>query len=160
MKLKKNTSCQFSWMILLTILIACSRSSAPENDSAFYQEEEVKSTLNAMWAAIENEDIELYSSFIHPEFTQFGESDPELLIGKEAEISGTREWLKSASNIHTEMVEPRVVIKGNVAWISYYWNDRGTTNGQAFSSRGKSTRIFVKEKGLWLCIHGHYTLLP
>jgi ketosteroid isomerase-like protein len=122
-------------------------------------EEEVKSTLNKMWAAIENEDIELYASFIHPDFTQFGESDPQLKIGKETELSGIREWLKNSSNIHTEMEEPRVVIKGDVAWISYYWNDRGTTNGKTFTSRGKSTRIFVKENGLWLCIHGHYTLL-
>jgi hypothetical protein len=47
------------------------------------QEEEVKSTLKLMWAAIENNDIELYASFIHPDFTQFGESDPTLLVGKE-----------------------------------------------------------------------------
>jgi len=39
------------------------------------------------------------------------------------------------------------------------WKDHGTTNGEAFSSRGKSTRIFVKENGKCLCIHGHYTLL-
>ena len=123
-------------------------------------EEEVKSTLNKMWEAIEKEDIDLYASFIHPDFTQFGESDPKLLIGKEAEITGIKEWLANASNIHTEMEEPRVVIKGDVAWISYYWKDHGTSNGEAFSSRGKSTRIFVKEKGKWLCIHGHYTLLP
>jgi ketosteroid isomerase-like protein len=123
------------------------------------REEEVKSTLNLMWAAIENEDIELYASFIHPDFTQFGESDPTLLVGKEAEIAGIRAWLKSSSDIHTEMEEPRVVVKGNVAWISYYWKDRGFTNGKSFTSRGKSTRIFVKENGKWLCIHGHYTLL-
>ena len=24
----------------------------------------------------------------------------------------------------------------------------------------KSTRIFVKEDGKWLCIHGHYTAVP
>lgn len=59
-----------------------------------------------------------------------------------------------------EMEEARVVIKDSVAWISYYWKDSGTTGGEAFSSRGKSTRIFVKEDGRWLCIHGHYTLLP
>jgi ketosteroid isomerase-like protein len=124
------------------------------------QEEEVKATLVAMWNAIENEDIELYASYVHPDFTQFGESDPVLKTGKEAEVNGVEEWLKTSSNIHTEMEEPIVVIKDSVAWITYYWNDRGITNGEAFSSRGKSTRIFVKENGNWLCIHGHYTLLP
>ena len=123
------------------------------------QEEEVKATLIKMWEAIENEDIETYASYIHPDFTQFGESDPVLSVGKEAEVNGTKEWIKNSSNIHTEMEEPIVLIKDSVAWILYYWKGRGTTNGEAFSSRGKSTRIFVKEKGKWLCIHGHYTLL-
>ena len=123
-------------------------------------EEEIKTTLINMWDAIENEDIELYASYIHPDFTQFGESDLKLNIGKEVEVKGTSEWIKNSKNIHTEMEEPIVVIKDSVAWITYYWKDRGTTQGEAFSSRGKSTRIFVKENGKWLCIHGHYTLLP
>ena len=29
-----------------------------------------------------------------------------------------------------------------------------------FTQFGKSTRIFVRENGRWLCIHGHYTALP
>jgi len=56
------------------------------------------------------------------------------------------------------MEDPRVIIKGKVAWIVYYWSDSG--NGKTFVSRGKSTRIFVKEDEKWLCIHGHYTLMP
>jgi len=144
-------------LISLAVLCACNQSYPPDLPG---QEEEVKATLVKMWEAIENEDIELYASYVHPDFTQFGETDPLLKIGKEAEVRGVREWLKNSSNIHTEMEEPLVVIRDSVAWITYYWKDRGSTNGEAFSSRGKSTRIFVKENGRWLCIHGHYTLLP
>lgn len=152
-------------LILIATLSACTQTHSPDNDTntdpagVLTQEEEVKATLIKMWEAIENEDIETYASYIHPDFTQFGESDPVLNVGKEAEVNGTKEWIKNSSNIHTEMEEPIVLIKDSVAWILYYWKDRGTTNGEAFSSRGKSTRIFVKEKGKWLCIHGHYTLL-
>ena len=154
------------WFLLIAILSGCTQSYSPDigtNDDqagVLTQEEEVKTTLINMWEAIEKEDIELYASYIHPDFTQFGESDPTLRIGREAEVNGTKEWIKNSSNIHTEMEEPIVVIKDSVAWIIYYWKDSGTTNGIAFSSRGKSTRIFVKEKARWLCIHGHYTLLP
>ena len=153
-------------LILFALPIACTQSVPPDNDSStgqadvLQQEEEVKATLVKMWEAIEKEDIDLYASYIHPDFTQFGESDPTLNIGKEVEVEGTKEWISSSENIHTEMEEPIVVIKDSVAWIVYYWKDRGSTNGEAFSSRGKSTRIFVKENGKWLCIHGHYTLLP
>jgi ketosteroid isomerase-like protein len=147
------------WSVLIVILFGCNNSNIDEQD-VLKQEEEVKTTLINMWNAIEKEDIDLYASYIHPDFTQFGESDPKLRIGRAMEINGTNEWIKTSSNIHTEMEEPIVVIKNSVAWIIYYWKDSGTTNGEAFSSRGKSTRIFVKEKGRWLCIHGHYTLLP
>ena len=153
------------WLILITTFFGCTESSSPDNgsdidQSDLIQQEELKTTLINMWKAIEEEDIELYASYIHPDFTQFGESDPKLKVGKEAEINATYEWIKNSSNIHTEMEEPIVTIKDSVAWIVYYWKDRGTTNEEEFSSRGKSTRIFVKENGKWLCIHGHYTLLP
>jgi len=83
-----------------------------------------------------------------------------LRSGKAAEVKGIKNWIDSSSPIHTEMHEPKVTINGNTAFITYYWSDSGTTDGKPFASRGKSTRIFVKENGKWLCIHGHYTLLP
>jgi ketosteroid isomerase-like protein len=164
--MKVKSHIKWVCLILMAIPVACTQSVSPDNDSSTDQadilklEEEVKATLVKMWEAIENEDIELYASYIHPDFTQFGESDPTLSIGKEMEVNGIREWIRNSSNIHTEMEEPIVVIRDSVAWIVYYWKDNGSTNGDAFSSRGKSTRIFVKEEGRWLCIHGHYTLLP
>jgi ketosteroid isomerase-like protein len=113
-----------------------------------------------MWDAIEKEDINRYASHIHEDFTQFGETDPTLNVGKQTEMEGVRQWVKTSQNIHTEMIDPQVTLKDNVAWIIYYWSDHGTTDGKPFVSEGKSTRIFVKENGKWLCIHGHYTLLP
>jgi len=124
------------------------------------QKEVIQQTLTAMWDAIEKEDLERYAGFIHPDFTQFGETDTILRVGKEAEIKGIGAWLETSDDIHTEMQEPRVTVKGDVAWIVYYWQDHGTTDGEVFETRGKSTRIFVKENNKWLCIHGHYTLIP
>lgn len=120
----------------------------------------IKSTLIDMWDAIEKGDIDRYASYIHKDFTQFGETDSVLRSGKVAEIKGIKDWIESSSPIHTEMHKPKVTINGNTAFIIYYWSDSGTTNGKPFATRGKSTRIFVKENGKWLCIHGHYTLLP
>lgn len=100
-----------------------------------------------MWEAIEKNNMELYASFIHPDFTQFGENDSILRIGKEVEVNGIKDQLENSSDIHTKM-------------IVYYWSDKGLTNGMQFKSKGKSTRIIVKKDNKWLCIHGHYTLLP
>ncbi len=141
--------------VAMVLLIGCN-SKKPD----VHEEQAILNTLTAMWDAIEKEDIDRYATFVHDDFTQFGETDPTLNIGKQIEIEGVREWVKTSKNIHTEMIEPKVTIKNNVAWITYYWSDNGTTNGKPFASKGKSTRIFVKQNGKWLCIHGHYTLLP
>jgi ketosteroid isomerase-like protein len=152
----------FLFFLFSTVFLSCDRDKSWDKKKAPQkgQEEIIKQALIDMWDAIETGDMERYASFIHPEFTQFGETDSLLRVGKEAELNGIRSWLKNSSDIHTEMVDPVVTVNGNVAWIVYYWKDQGTTNGEPFSTRGKSTRIFVKENDHWLCIHGHYTLLP
>lgn len=146
---------------LLSFTIVLIGISCSDKSSDYEKEKEIiKNTLNKMWAAIENEDVEAYASYIHPEFTQFGEYDSIIKLGKNIEIKGVANWIKNSDNIHTEMINPIVTINGNVAWITYYWSDNGTTSGIPFASKGKSTRIFVKENNKWLCIHGHFTLLP
>lgn len=148
-------------IFIFTITVACNndQSKSVENINLDIEKEAIKATLNNMWLAIENEDIETYASYVHPDFSQFGEYDSIIKLGKEVEVMGVANWVKESDNIHTEMIDPIVTINGNVAWITYYWSDHGTTNGEPFASKGKSTRIFVKEEGKWLCIHGHYTLL-
>lgn len=142
-------------LILVFFMASCSSKKTYSDE-----EQAIKNTLTQMWDAIEKEDIDRYASYVHEDFTQFGETDPTLKIGKQTEVEGVTDWAKNSNNIHTEMIDPIVTVKGNVAWVTYYWSDEGTTNGTYFASRGKSTRIFVKENEKWLCIHGHYTLLP
>ena len=122
--------------------------------------EAVKATLVAMWAAIEAGDVDKYATFVHPTFTQFGESDTYLASGKADEVRGMASYLKRASGVHTVMHQPDVTVRGTVAWVTYYWTDESMVAGKRETSRGKSTRIFVKEGGQWLCIHGHYTAVP
>jgi ketosteroid isomerase-like protein len=142
--------------ILLGIILSTAGSAGAVSNEA----EDVKATLVAMWDAIEKGNLERYASYIHPEFTTFGENDVYLASGKDLEVRGIAEYLKRAKNVHTEMHQPAVKVVGDVAWITYYWTDSGEINGKRFSSRGKSTRIFVREDGKWLCIHGHYTAVP
>ncbi len=117
----------------------------------------IKDTLVAMWAAIEKGDVDAYASYIHPDFTAFGENAPYLKSGKGKEISSYRDYLKRSHDVHTDMHQAEVTVIGNVGWITYYWTDVGYSDQGRFTSRGKSTRIFVKKDGRWLSRHGHYT---
>ncbi len=149
-------------IIFLSLVIFNSCKISSENSAASNADAEkaIKTVLTDMWDAIEKHDIDRYASHIHPGFTQFGETDSVLLIGKTAEVKSIQDYMVYSENVHTEMHEPIITIEGNIAWIVYYWSDSGISKGEPFTSRGKSTRIFKKENNKWLCIHGHYTLLP
>ena len=152
---------KFSIVLLLAIhFISCSKEVQNQHIDVKKEKEIVKFILIDMWDAIEKGDIERYASYVHEDFTQFGEYDSVLRSGKAAEVKGIKDWIDSSTAIHTEMKEPKVTVNGTTAFITYYWSDSGTTDGKPFATRGKSTRIFVKINGKWLCIHGHYTLLP
>jgi len=133
---------------------------APEQVVAQSDEDAVKQTLVDMWAAIEAGDVEQYATYVHDDFTSFGETDTYLNEGKAYELRSVANWIERSANIHTEMHQAEVTVGGDIAWITYYWTDESLSRGDGArsTSRGKSTRIFVREGGRWLCIHGHYTL--
>jgi len=145
-------------LVLAGLVVFVSQLSAQSSSSK--DEEAIKATLVAMWDAIEKGDLERYASYVHPDFTSFGENDVYLASGKELDRRNYADFMKRAENVRTEMHHPEVKVMGEVAWMTYYWTDSGVVDGERFSSRGKSTRIFVKDNGKWLCIHGHYTAVP
>lgn len=156
--LRRRSRLAIALGLTVTLLVGASRVGTPDQTQG--DADDVKATMVAMWAAIEAGNVDLYASYVHPDFTQFGENDTYLAAGKALEIRSMADYVKRASNVHTEMHDPRVTVRGTVAWVTYYWTDSGVSNGARFTSRGKSTRIFVKENGRWLCIHGHYTAVP
>lgn len=113
-----------------------------------------------MWDAIEKGDLPRYSQYIHADHSSFGESDAYLSQGKKKEVNSIKDFISRSRGVHTEMHQPEVMIRDNTAWLTYYWSDYGVVNGTRYTSRGKSTRIFVKEEDKWLCIHSHFTELP
>lgn len=125
----------------------------------------IKDAVITMWDAVENGDVERYLSYVHEDYTLFGEGDIYLQAGKDLERASYTDYLGRVKNVRTFMHQPKVTVRGDTAWIVYYWSDSGlyTTGskaGERFTSQGKSTRIFVKEDGRWLCIHGHFTDVP
>ena len=153
-------------MLFAFLLTGCANNTTPTETAQTKptpdiekQKEEIKQTLTDMWDAIEKGDIERYASYVHPEFTQWGETAKTLRVGKDVEVKAIKDWIEEPTKVHTEMREPKVTIRGDTAWITYFWEDEGTSKDKPFATRGKSTRIFVREDDKWLCIHGHYTLL-
>jgi len=122
--------------------------------------EEIKATLVAIWDAVERGDADACARYIHPDFTVCGENDVYPTQGRESEVDSIRRYVERATHMQTEMHQPIVIVRGDVTWIVYHWTDSGVVEGERFASRGKSTRIIVREGGKWLCVHGHYTAHP
>lgn len=119
---------------------------------------QIKANIIGMWDAVEAEDLDAYIAYFHPDYTLFGEGDIYLQSGRDLERASYEDYLKRVKNVRTFMHQPEVKTNGNTAWITYYWTDSGFDNDDnRFTSKGKSTRIFVKENGKWLCIHSHFT---
>lgn len=117
-------------------------------------------SIQAMWTAVQKNNLEEYLSYIHDDYSVFGEGDVYLHEGKEKERIDYADYLGRANGVRTFMHQPKVTVRGDTAWITYHWNDAGYMGDRRFTSRGKSTRVFVKEDGKWLCIHSHFTAIP
>ena len=145
------------FILLAFVLALWIPATAHETPSS--EADKIKANITSMWAAVEAGDVDEYISYIHPDYTLFGESDIYLQSGKALERASYTDYLGRYKNIRTFMHQPEVTLRGDTAWITYYWSDSGISkkDGSRFTSKGKSTRIFVKENGKWLCIHGHFT---
>jgi len=120
----------------------------------------IVNNINAMWNAIEKGNLSDYLTYIHPDYSVFGEGDVYLHKGKDKEAIDIGDFINRAKGVRTFMHQPEITVRGKTAWITYYWSDAGSISGKRYTSRGKSTRIFVKENGKWLCIHSHFTEIP
>ena len=109
-------------MALLAVLLGWSDSTTAQTSDA----EEVKATVVAMWDALENGDLDRYASYLHPDYTSFRGYGVYLNSGKEYEVRDIVDYLQRAQGVHTDMHQPEVTVIGTVAWITYYWTDRGT----------------------------------
>jgi len=145
--------------ILLTILMGSILLSSPISANPS-DKAQIIENIHSMWKAVETDNLKAYLKHIHPDYSVFGEGDVYLHQGKDKEAIDYGDYLGRVKDVRTFMHQPVVTVKGNSAWITYHWNDAGYSSGKRFTSRGKATRIFVKEKGQWLCIHSHFTSVP
>lgn len=141
-------------LFISMFILAAPAAANPQKDA-----QDIQSAIVSMWAAVERGNLEGYLEYVHPDYTLFGENDIYLQSGKALERASYEDYLSRYKGIRTFMHQPQFHVRGDTAWVTYYWSDSGFSreSGERFSTQGKSTRVFVKEGGKWLCIHGHFT---
>ena len=144
---------------ILGLLFCLILNAVPAAASVEKDARDIRAAIISMWSAVEVGDVDGYLKYVHPSYTLFGENDIYLQSGKALERESYEDYLSRYKGIRTFMHQPEFHVRGDTAWVTYYWSDSGFSRetGNRFTTQGKSTRIFVKENGKWLCIHGHFT---
>jgi hypothetical protein len=75
-------------LVLGTVLILAS----PVTAFAQSDSDQIKQALVEMWDAIEQGDVARYATYVHDDFTSFGETDTYLRSGKRLEVAGVESW--------------------------------------------------------------------
>ena len=124
--------------------------------------DEVIAVVKAEWAAARQKNVAEGMKNIADDCTQFtGEAATRLegkaLLTRISEVA-TKD---PGTGLSDEMLNPRVQVYGDVAILSYnYFGQAQGKDGTITPSRAKSTRVYVKQGGKWMLVHGNFAPDP
>jgi ketosteroid isomerase-like protein len=96
------------------------------------------------------------------DYTQFDSETPTRLDGRAVGLRLTEAAVKdSGTDLITEMLNPKVQTYGDVSILTYNYVHLGQDkDGKVKTDTGKSSRVYVKQAGKWMLVHGHFTADP
>ena len=99
--------------------------------------------------------LELYGKQV----TYFDPSTESRIDGQEAMVDYYRPWTGLIQILRFNMINPQVVIEGNMALLTYNLVNyiEGEDGVETVGSRWNSTSVFRKEDGSWRSIHSHWS---
>ena len=124
--------------------------------------DEVIGVVKAEWAAARQKNVADGMKNVADDCTQFtGEAATRLegkaLLTRISEVA-TKD---PGTGLSDEMLNPRVQVYGDVAILSYnYFGQAQGKDGTITASRAKSTRVYVKQGGKWMLVHGNFAPDP
>lgn len=124
--------------------------------------DEVIGVVKAEWAANRQKNVAEGMKNVAEDCTQFtGDAatriEGKALLTRLAE-AGSKD---SETTLSDEMLNPKVQVYGDVAIVSY--NFLGQTqdkDGKVTTNRAKSSRVYVKQAGKWMLVHGNFAADP
>ncbi len=124
--------------------------------------EEVIGVVKAEWAAGRQKSVAEGMKSIADDCTQFNGDAATRLEGKalltRLSEAGNKD---SGTTLSDEMLNPKVQLYGDVAILSYnYFGQAQDKDGKVTANRAKSTRVYVKQGGKWMLVHGNFAPDP
>jgi len=124
--------------------------------------DEVIAVVKAQWAAENAKNVAEAMKNIADDYTEFNSEFSTRLDGKAIAMRLSEASTKDAGvSLVSEMANPKVQLYGDVAILSYnYVGLMQGKDGKNEPSRAKSTRVYVKQGGRWMLVHGNFGADP
>ncbi len=92
------------------------------------------------------------------DYTEFNPAYPALVIGKATTVRLYDALAPDSKTLVGEMMNPHVQVYGDTAIVSYnYGGVIKTSDGKTKPTVGNSTRVYVRQGGKWMLVHGHFS---
>ena len=140
---------------ILMLALAGTQLSAAENPAAAA---EVMAMARTQWAAeIAGKPVAEQIASTADDYTEFNPDYPALFVGKPTNMRFYEALTPQGRTTAAEMLNPHVQVYGDTAILSYnYVGVVKTSEGKTISAAGNSTRVYVRQGGKWMLVHGHF----
>lgn len=123
----------------------------------------VKAANQAFYAALSARDIgamqKVWSSDVDIE--NIGPVSKAPHVGWDAVKKRFEETFGNVTELKDSMEQPRIKIKGSIAWVSgIEQGESKDKSGASHSSTNLATNIFEKQDGVWLMVYHHASRVP
>lgn len=143
-------------LVIILLIFVCSfalTTIVSANDT-----EDVKAAVLAVDEAFSNADVKKIIKYLHPESSIFP-TDGGLLrsVYTEDELNT---WFESGFKFDSQARHINIKFYGNTSVVTYYTVEETTQpDGSATQSTVRATEIWIKQKGNWMRVHIHSSLL-
>ncbi len=122
--------------------------------------QEVWQTLRALNDAWTKGNPEELKNFFHKDMVAITATDRHRLEGREACFKSWNDFSRAAHIRHWEEQEPKIMVFGNTAVVTYYFDMSFDMGGQTVNLGGRDMFVFVKEDGKWWAVADQFSPYP
>ena len=124
--------------------------------------QEIINIVKVEWAANAKKNVAASQKNIAQDYTEFNADaatrvDGRPLTGRIAEAANK----DPGTRIADEMLNPKVQVYGDTAVLSYnFFGLEQDKDGKVKPTRAKSSRVYVKQGGVWMLVHANFAADP
>lgn len=124
------------------------------------EEEKIVEIERSIWETFRSRDFSPLEKYFADDISHFDDDQAYRIQGKREVLRLFESWLARSELQHYQLLDPKVVVAGDSALLTYYYTESGLTGGRPFQATGKATTVYVRRNGTWQALHAHFSVNP